>query len=58
MDISSNIKSKANHIYYGGNLVARKTFVIDTNVLVHDPASIKKFKDNDVLIPLIVLEEL
>jgi PhoH-like ATPase len=38
--------------------VARKTFVIDTNVLVHDPASIKKFKDNDVLIPLSVLEEL
>jgi PhoH-like ATPase len=41
-----------------GKLVARKTFVIDTNVLIHDPASIKKFKDNDVVIPLIVLEEL
>ena len=38
--------------------VTRKTFVIDTNVLVHDPASIQKFKDNDVLIPLCVLEEL
>ena len=38
--------------------VSRKTFVIDTNVLIHDPASIKKFKDNDVVIPLIVLEEL
>ena len=42
----------------GGKAVARKTFVIDTNVLVHDPESIKKFKENDVVIPLIVLEEL
>src|SRR4029077_9401492 len=38
--------------------VSRKTFVIDTNVLVHDPSAIKKFKDNDVVIPLSVLEEL
>lgn len=36
----------------------RKTFVIDTNVLLHDPDAIKKFKDNDVVIPLMVLEEL
>ncbi len=38
--------------------VTRKSFVIDTNVLVHDPAAIKKFKDNDVVITLAVLEEL
>ncbi len=38
--------------------VTRKTFVIDTNVLVYDPGAIKKFKDNDVVIPLSVLEEL
>src|SRR3990167_5196049 len=38
--------------------VGRKTFVIDTNVLVHDPAAIKEFKDNDVVIALSVLEEL
>jgi len=38
--------------------VTRKTFVIDTNVLLHDPDAIKKFVDNDVVIPLIVLEEL
>ncbi len=38
--------------------MARKTFVIDTNVLLHDPDSIKKFKDSDVVIPLVVLEEL
>ncbi len=38
--------------------VSRKTFVIDTNVLIHDPTAIQKFKDNDVVIPLAVLEEL
>jgi PhoH-like ATPase len=41
-----------------GNPVTRKTFVIDTNVLVHDPAAIQKFKDNDVVVSLAVLEEL
>ncbi len=38
--------------------MARKTFVIDTNVLLHDPEAISKFRDNDVIIPLSVLEEL
>jgi len=38
--------------------VSRKTFVLDTNVLLHDPKSFLKFKENDVVIPLIVLEEL
>ncbi len=38
--------------------VNRKTFVIDTNVLLHDPDAISKFNGNDVVIPLPVLEEL
>lgn len=38
--------------------MSRKTFVIDTNVLLYDPTAIKKFHNNDVIIPLIVLEEL
>lgn len=38
--------------------MSRKTFVIDTNVLLYDPTAISKFKDNDVVIPLGVLEEL
>ncbi|HEY3346707.1 MAG TPA: PhoH family protein [Nitrospirota bacterium] len=36
----------------------KKTFVLDTNVLLHDPNSIFSFKDNDVVIPIIVIEEL
>lgn len=36
----------------------RKTFVLDTNVLLFDPSAINKFGDNNVFIPLIVVEEL
>ncbi len=38
--------------------MTRKTFVIDTNVLLQDPDAISKFHDNDVIIPLSVLEDL
>lgn len=36
----------------------KKTFVIDTNVLLHDYESIYKFQENDIIIPIVVLEEL
>jgi len=35
-----------------------KTFVIDTNVFIHRPDAILSFKDNEVVVPLWVLEEL
>lgn len=35
-----------------------KTFVVDTNVLLHDPESITKFPKHRVVIPVTVLEEL
>ena len=35
-----------------------KTFVLDTNVLLHDPQSIFKFAENNLVIPVEVLEEL
>jgi PhoH-like ATPase len=35
-----------------------KTFVIDTNVLIHYPEAIMSFRDNEIVIPLEVLEEL
>ncbi len=38
--------------------MTKKTYVIDTNVLLHDPDAMFKFKDSDVVIPLAVLEEL
>jgi len=36
----------------------KKIYVIDTNVLIHDPLSFLKFKDNTVVIPMAVIEEL
>lgn len=38
--------------------MSRKAFVIDTNVLLHDPEALLKFPGNDVVVPLTVLEEL
>src|SRR4029077_9460906 len=34
-----------------------KHFVVDTNVLIHDPRAILQFADNEVVIPIFVLEE-
>ena len=36
----------------------KKTFVLDTNVLIHDPEAILHFDDNDVVLPITVIEEL
>lgn len=38
--------------------MSRKTFVLDTNVLLHDPEAIMKFARHQVVIPVTVLEEL
>ena len=35
-----------------------KIFVLDTNIILHDFKAIRKFKDNDVVIPIAVIEEL
>ncbi len=36
----------------------KKSFVLDTNVLLHNPAAIESFADNEVVIPMDVIEEL
>ncbi|BAU67257.1 hypothetical protein STA3757_46680 [Stanieria sp. NIES-3757] len=36
----------------------KKTFVLDTNVLLHDPNAIFRFEDNDVVLPMTIIEEL
>ncbi len=35
-----------------------KIFVLDTNVILHDHRAIQQFKDNDIVIPIAVVEEL
>lgn len=36
----------------------RKTFVLDTNVLLHDPLALTRFQDNSVVVPIEVVEEI
>ena len=38
--------------------VQRRLFVLDTNVLMHDPTAIFRFQEHDVYLPMVVLEEL
>ena len=35
-----------------------KTFVLDTNVILHDPTCINQFEENDIVIPITVIEEI
>ena len=37
---------------------AKKNFVIDTNVILHDYNCLKNFQENDIYLPIVVLEEL
>src|SRR5213082_864050 len=38
--------------------IASKLFVLDTNVLMHDPTSLFRFEEHDIYLPMITLEEL
>lgn len=36
----------------------KKLFILDTNILIHDPTAVFKFKEHDIYLPMVVLEEL
>lgn len=36
----------------------KKLFVLDTNILIHDPSALFRFKEHDLYLPMVVLEEL
>ena len=38
--------------------MSSKIFVLDTNVLIHDPDALFRFDDNDLVIPIFVIEEI
>ena len=54
---TSPAKTKSSNISYTQG-ARMKTFVLDTNVLLHDPDAINSFTDNLVVIPITVIEEL
>lgn len=37
--------------------MTQKIYVLDTNVVLHDPRAIYKFEDNEIVIPIFVIEE-
>ncbi|MEY3797951.1 MAG: hypothetical protein RLZZ572_132, partial [Pseudomonadota bacterium] len=39
-------------------LTPTKLFVLDTNVLIHDPSSLFRFEEHDIFLPMVTLEEL
>ena len=36
----------------------RKIYVLDTNVLIHNPQALFSFEDNRVVLPIVVIEEI
>jgi len=39
-------------------VTGKRLFVLDTNVLMHDPGALFRFKEHDIFLPMVVLEEL
>jgi len=40
------------------NVQDRKIYILDTNVLIHDPSALQRFDEHDVVLPIVVLEEM
>ncbi|GGD01740.1 PhoH family protein [Undibacterium terreum] len=61
--VASKAKSAESRVKSGTSRAADKSgvtklFVLDTNVLMHDPSSLFRFEEHDVYLPMITLEEL
>lgn len=39
-------------------IAGKRLFVLDTNVLMHDPTALYRFEEHDIFLPMVVLEEL
>ena len=52
------MSSNAHTVTKGGSTLAKHLYIIDTCVLLHDPFAIYKFAENDIYIPLAVIDDL
>ena len=66
-NLGTRIVNKRGIVYINKNFIdlgylaqedKRSVYVLDTNVLLHDPASIFRFEEHIVLIPFIAIEEI
>jgi PhoH-like ATPase len=48
----------ARHEKESGKEPMKKNYILDTNVLLHDPNAIHKFEENNIIIPIRVIEEI
>ena len=48
----------APHAAKSAKISVAKLFVLDTNVLMHDPTSLFRFEEHDIYLPILTLEEL
>ncbi|MDY0271686.1 MAG: PhoH family protein [Advenella sp.] len=51
-------KKTANNTKTATVAAIKKLFVLDTNVLLHDPSSLFRFQEHDIFLPMMTLEEL
>lgn len=52
------VRHARRHRAPGTEAATHKLFVLDTNVLMHDPTALFRFQEHDVFLPMITLEEL
>ncbi|MBI1891770.1 MAG: PhoH family protein [Burkholderiales bacterium] len=55
-NVEARMKSGASKV--ADTMGVTKVFVLDTNVLMHDPTSLFRFEEHDVYLPMVTLEEL
>ncbi|NUU00159.1 PhoH family protein [Herbaspirillum robiniae] len=55
---SAETRAKSTTSRIADKLGVSKLFVLDTNVLMHDPTSLFRFEEHDVYLPMVTLEEL
>ncbi|NUT59689.1 PhoH family protein [Herbaspirillum sp. C9C3] len=55
---STEVRPKSPTSRVADKLGKSKLFVLDTNVLMHDPTSLFRFEEHDIYLPMVTLEEL
>ena len=52
------VRSKQQHKRRAAQTGSKRLYVLDTNVLMHDPICMFRFEEHDIFLPMVVLEEL
>src|SRR6186713_1889087 len=58
ISLASRKAARANKTGGRPSPTTTRLFVLDTNVLMHDPTSLFRFEEHDIFLPILTLEEL